>query len=105
MQRLNMRILSIIGVCFICFIYSVSSFSNTPKTTLLLTPQEAIDQHSICWFEDKRYSEGAIILMANVRMICTAKTPSHSNSPLTWLMLNEQNEIIYPSAPKTIRVN
>lgn len=100
-----MRILSIIGICFISLIYSVNSFSNTPETKLYLTPQDALTQQAICWFEDKRYSEGAIINMANVRLICAAKNPNHNNSALSWLMLNDKNEVIYPPKAKTIRVN
>lgn len=100
-----MRILNIIGICFTSLIYSVNSFSNTPETRLFLTTQDALTQHAICWYEDKRYSEGAIISMANIRLICAAKNPNHNNSALSWLMLNEKNEVIYPQKPKTIRVN
>ncbi|MDN3380357.1 MULTISPECIES: DUF1496 domain-containing protein [unclassified Pseudoalteromonas] len=100
-----MRFLSIIGICFLSLIYSVNSFSNTPEARVLLTPQDALSQHAICWYEDKRYSEGAIINMANVRLICTVKNPNHNNSPLSWLMLNDKNEVIYPPRAKTIRVN
>lgn len=100
-----MRILMSIGICFISVIYSVNSTANNPKPSLFLNPQEAINNQQICWFENKRYSEGAIIMMANVRVICTAKNPNHNNSALTWLMLNEKNEVIYPTATKKIRVH
>jgi len=105
MQRLSMRILNTIGLCFVCFIYSVNSFGNNSKTTLLLNPQDAIAQQSVCWFDDKRYSEGAVIVMANLKVICAAKKPQHNNSALIWLMLDDKNEIIYPETVKTIRVN
>ncbi|TGE85258.1 DUF1496 domain-containing protein [Pseudoalteromonas sp. KS88] len=100
-----MRILTTIGLCFVCFIYSVNSFGDNLKTTLLLNPQDVINQQSVCWFDDKRYSEGAVVIMANLKVICTAKKPQHNNSSLMWLMLSDENEIIYPKAPKTIRVN
>ncbi|MBB1331945.1 DUF1496 domain-containing protein [Pseudoalteromonas sp. SR44-5] len=100
-----MRIITIIGICFISVIYSANSFSNNQKPALFLDAKNKVSEQQLCWFEDQRYSEGAIILMANVRVICAAKNPHHNNSALNWLMLNEQNEIIYPTAPKTIRVN
>ena len=102
-----MRILMSIGICFISLIYSVNSAANNTKPSLFLNPQETINhqQQQICWFENKRYSEGAIIMMADVRVICTAKNPNHNNSALTWLMLNDKNEVIYPTATKKIRVH
>ncbi|MFY8328997.1 DUF1496 domain-containing protein [Pseudoalteromonas sp. ZZD1] len=100
-----MRILNIIGICFVSLIYSVNSFSNTSEARLLLTPEDALTQHAICWYEDKRYSEGAIISLANVRLMCAAKNPNHNNSALRWLILNDKNEVIYPPRTKTIRVN
>lgn len=100
-----MRIFIIIGICFISLIFSVNSFSNSQKATILLNPYDQFSQQVTCWFEDKRYSEGAIIMMANTRVICAPKTPNHSNSALSWLMLNDKNEIIYPQTAKTIRVN
>lgn len=100
-----MRIFIIIGICFSCFIYSTNSFSNNHKPALFLDASKGLTNQQVCWYEDKRYSEGAIILMANTQVICSAKNPNHNNSELNWLMLNEQGEIIYPKAAKTIRVN
>jgi len=100
-----MRILIIIAICFASVIYSTNSFSNNQKPALFLDASKPLNDQRLCWYENKRYSEGAVIIMAERQVICTAKIPNQNNSDLSWLMLNEQGEIIYPKARKTIRVN
>ncbi len=100
-----MRILIILVLCFSSIIYSSNSFSNNQKPALFLDASKPLTDQRVCWYKNDRYSEGAIVIMAERQVICTAKNPNNNNSELSWLMLNEQGEIAYPKARKTIRVN
>lgn len=75
------------------------------KPLIVLDGQEALNNQKVCWYENKRYTEGAYITVGDIRLICTAKQPNFSNSDLAWLRLNANGEIIYPKQPKTIHVN
>ncbi|KPH93790.1 hypothetical protein AMS58_15505 [Pseudoalteromonas porphyrae] len=100
-----MRILTMVGLCFISVIYSTNSVGNNQKATFLINPGDLISNQNICWFDDKRYSEGAIIYMSDTRVICTPKNPSQSNSSLSWLMIDEKGNIIYPKKVNKISIN
>ncbi|NMR26859.1 DUF1496 domain-containing protein [Pseudoalteromonas sp. NEC-BIFX-2020_015] len=100
-----MRILTVIGLCFISVIYSTNSMGNNQKATLLINPNALTSNQNICWFDDKRYSEGAIIYMSDTRVICTPKNSSQSNSTLSWLMLDEKGNVIYPKKVNKISIN
>ncbi|MGO2074632.1 MAG: DUF1496 domain-containing protein [Pseudoalteromonas sp.] len=41
---------------------------------------------NVCWYEDKRYSQDAIILMADAQIIYSTKNPNHNKSELSWPM-------------------
>ncbi len=72
---------------------------------IVLDSQEALNNQKVCWYENKRYTEGAYISVGDITLICTAKQPNFSNSDLAWLRLNANGEIIYPKQAKTIHVN
>ncbi|KPV99860.1 MULTISPECIES: DUF1496 domain-containing protein [Pseudoalteromonas] len=75
------------------------------KPLIVLDGQEALNNQKVCWYENKRYTEGAYIAVGDIKLICTAKQPNFSNSDLAWLRLNANGEIIYPKQAKTIHVN
>ncbi|GKW53447.1 YnjH family protein [Pseudoalteromonas shioyasakiensis] len=75
------------------------------KPLIVLDGQEALNNQKVCWYENKRYTEGAYIAVGDIRLICTAKQPNFSNSDLAWLRLSANGEIIYPKQAKTIHVN
>lgn len=75
------------------------------KPLIVLDGQEGLNNQKVCWYENKRYTEGAYIAVGDIRLICTAKQPNFSNSELAWLRLNANGEIIYPKQAKTIHVN
>ncbi|KTG21777.1 hypothetical protein AUR67_06225 [Pseudoalteromonas sp. XI10] len=75
------------------------------KPLIVLDGQEALNNQKVCWYENKRYTEGAYIAVGDITLICTAKQPNFSNSDLAWLRLNANGEIIYPKQAKKIHVN
>ncbi|WP_462178620.1 DUF1496 domain-containing protein [Pseudoalteromonas gelatinilytica] len=75
------------------------------KPLVVIDGQETLNNHRICWYENKRYTEGAYIVVGEMTLICSAKQPNFSNSDLAWLRLNANGEIIYPKQAKTIHVN
>lgn len=75
------------------------------KPLIVLDGQEVLNNQKVCWYENKRYTEGAYIAVGEMTLICTAKQPNFSNSDLAWLRLNANGEIIYPKQTKTIHVN
>jgi hypothetical protein len=75
------------------------------KPLIVLDGQEALNNEKVCWYENKRYTEGAYIVVGEMTLICSAKQPNFSNSDLAWLRLNANGEIIYPKQTKTIHVN
>lgn len=75
------------------------------KPLIVLDGQEVLNNQKVCWYENKRYTEGAYIAVGEMTLICTAKQPNFSNSDLAWLRLNANGEIIYPKQAKTIHVN
>ena len=58
------------------------------KPLIVLDGQEALNNQKVCWYENKRYTEGAYIAVGDTRLICTAKQPNFSNSDLAWLRLS-----------------
>tara|TARA_B100000700_G_C15000013_1_gene835800 strand:+ start:1065 stop:1364 length:300 start_codon:yes stop_codon:yes gene_type:complete len=75
------------------------------KALLVLDGQEALNNHKVCWYENKRYTEGAYIAVGDITLICAVKQPNFSNSDLAWLRLDKNGDIVYPKRDKSINVN
>lgn len=59
----------------------------------------------VCWYQEKRYSEGAVIEMQGQLRVCANKEPNQSNGSLMWLPMDEEGRAVYPRQNKKIRVN
>jgi hypothetical protein len=81
------------------------SQANTIKTLSVIDADPFINTNTRCWYDNKRYSEGALIQIHSFTLICGTKIPQHNNSPLIWLKLDKQGHAIYPSKSRTITVN
>ncbi len=92
-----------LSTLFILLFFNVALAKNEPL--LILDSQDAIHKQKVCWFENKRYTEGAYITVDEFTLICSLKQPNFSNSDLAWLRLNANGEIIYPKRAKTVHVN
>ena len=86
-----MKVNSALALFFVTF--SVSS-SPTQKDSVIIAPSST---EAVCWYQDKRFSEGAIIMMETTRVICTARNQFESNGRLAWRMINDQGQILYPT--------
>lgn len=99
-----MRALIILSACFLSL--SLSLFCNAePHNSRTFVNASQLTQHqTMCWYDDKRYSEGALISVDTFNLLCGAKNPNQTNSALIWFKLNEQGKVIYPNRPKKITV-
>jgi len=97
------RIALIISIT--CLNVVTNSNASTIKTHAIVDANEISNQSKSCWYDNKRYSEGALIQIHSFTLLCGAKTPEHNNSQLIWLKIDKQGNAIYPKKPKTITVN
>jgi hypothetical protein len=81
------------------------SQANTNKTRSVIDAEQFINTNASCWYDNKRYTEGALIQVHSFTLLCGAKIPQHNNSQLIWLKIDKQGNAIYPSQPKKITVN
>lgn len=58
----------------------------------------------VCWYQDKKYSEGAIIEVAKLTLMCTRKDKNQPNGQLGWLKLDDKGNIIYPTQKSKISI-
>lgn len=100
-----MRHFFILCFCFSCLTFSIESNANTIKTLPVIDANQFISEGSHCWYDNKRYSEGALIQVHSFTLMCAAKIPQHNNSELIWFKLDKQGNIIYPKKPQSITVN
>ncbi|ASM56047.1 MULTISPECIES: YnjH family protein [Pseudoalteromonas] len=100
-----MRHLLILCFYISCLSYSLLSHANTIKTHSVIDANQFVNTDTSCWYDNKRYSEGALIQIHSFTLICGAKFVQHNNSQLIWLKLDKQGNAIYPTKPATITVN
>ncbi|GMM84286.1 DUF1496 domain-containing protein [Pseudoalteromonas sp. MTN2-4] len=61
--------------------------------------------NAVCWYKDAKYSEGALIVMAEKLFVCANKFDNQANGQLTWRIADE-NGLPVPQKPKkSIRIN
>ena len=76
--------------------------AQTPKKHIWL---ETEVNHLICWYDDKKYTLGAVIEVNDTRLICTQRYPNQENGPVAWYQLDKKGNIIYPKTKPKITVN
>ncbi|TMO72216.1 DUF1496 domain-containing protein [Pseudoalteromonas sp. S3785] len=100
-----MRHIMVLFIFTIALTLSPSSDAKTVKTHSIIDTNEVINAGNICWYDNKRYSEGAPVQVHSFTLVCAASNPQHNNSKLIWLKLDKKGNLVYPIKPKTIRVN
>ncbi|WP_372762292.1 DUF1496 domain-containing protein [Pseudoalteromonas sp.] len=100
-----MRYLLIFALCFSGFIYLPISHANAIKTLSVVDASQFTQTPASCWYDNKRYSEGALIQVHAVTLICGTKDLANAESPLIWLKLDKQGKIIYPTKAAKITVH
>ncbi|ELH4235170.1 YnjH family protein [Vibrio fluvialis] len=66
--------------------------TSTQQNTLLM--DGGIGKR-VCYYEDKAYSEGSVVRIAQVYMICQRANDFETNGPLKWVVLQQEK----PKAP------
>lgn len=100
-----MRHIMVLFIFLIALTLAPSSYAKTVKTHSIIDANEIINNGDICWYDNKRYSEGALVQVHSFTLVCAANNPQHNNSELIWLKLDKKGNIVYPTKPKTITVN
>lgn len=100
-----MRYLLPLFFYFSCLVFSSLSSANVTKTRSVIDASQFVNNDGSCWYDNKRYSEGALLQIHSFTLICGAKYPQHSNSQLMWLKLDKEGNPIYPPKRKKITVN
>ena len=59
----------------------------------------------VCWYQDKKYSQGALLVVNEYTLVCELKYPQQTNGPLAWLKVDKNGNPIYPKPIKRITVN
>lgn len=92
---------------FICLFF-VSTFypqigsanPSSNKTNLFLE-----NLSPVCWYKDDKYSEGALLVMADKLFICASKFDNQTNAQLVWRMADDNGHVIPNKPKKSIRIN
>ncbi|TKB51077.1 DUF1496 domain-containing protein [Ferrimonas sediminicola] len=74
------------------------------EPVVIAQPQQL---QSVCWFEGRKYSQGARIEMVGRMVLCAPRDPLMIDGPLVWLSLDEQDNPVYPEPrrPNKITIN
>ncbi|BED91077.1 DUF1496 domain-containing protein [Pseudoalteromonas sp. MM1] len=100
-----MRHIMSLFIFLIAFTLAFNSYAKTLKTHSIIDANEIINSGDICWYDNKRYSEGALIQVQSFVLVCAAINSQQNNRELIWLKLNKNGNVVYPAKPKTITVN
>lgn len=100
-----MRHIMVLFIFLIALTLAPSSYAKTLKTHSVIDANEVVNRGDICWYDNKRYSEGALLQVQSFILVCATSNPQHDNSELIWLKLNKKGKVVYPTKPKTITVN
>lgn len=60
---------------------------STPKPAVILDGAQ-LDKR-VCYYEDKAYSEGAVLQVGEVYLLCQRANRIETNGPLKWGQLNQ----------------
>ncbi|GHY65207.1 hypothetical protein VCSRO25_1131 [Vibrio cholerae] len=64
-----------------------------PTTTIATLPVVVGDDIAkrVCYYQDQAYSEGAVIVLGEIYLVCQRANDFETNGPLKWLPLNGQS--------------
>ena len=88
-----------------CLLFSFAPILASAKEAKAHVLLEAETLQHVCWYQDKKYSEGAIIEVGSTLLICAIKHKNQPNSQLGWFKLDDKGNVIYPKKPSKITVN
>lgn len=59
----------------------------------------------VCWYQNKKFSQGAIIKIDQHHLICELKSINQPNGPLAWFKTDDNGLPIYPKPQTRITIN
>ena len=71
-----MRNFLILCFCFSSLSYSILSEATTLKTHSIIDANQFVNQETSCWYDNKRYSEGALIQIHSFTLFAVLNTLS-----------------------------
>lgn len=89
----------------ICFLFTILLIPLKGVTYGNETNLYLEQLHSVCWYQNLRYTEGAVIKQAELLYVCTHRYKNQPQSPLIWLKLDDKGEPIRVEMKGKIRVH
>jgi hypothetical protein len=59
----------------------------------------------VCWYQNEKFSQGAIIKTDQHHLICELKSINQPNGALAWFKTDDNGLPIYPKPPARITIN
>jgi hypothetical protein len=59
----------------------------------------------VCWYQNQKFSQGAIIKTEQHHLICELKSINQPNGPLAWFKTDDNGLPIYPKPQTRITIN
>lgn len=59
----------------------------------------------VCWYQNEKFSQGAIIKIDQHHLICELKSINQPNGPLAWFKTDDNGLPIYPKPQTRITIN
>lgn len=93
---------SFICLFFISLFFTQICLANpkTGKTNLFLD-----NISSVCWYKNEKYTEGALLVMADKLFVCANKFDNETNGQLIWRIADDSGQAIPSKSQKSIRIN
>ncbi|MFY8275240.1 DUF1496 domain-containing protein [Pseudoalteromonas sp. SSDWG2] len=98
-----MRNKMLLGLALLTSLQVHANNSNKSEH-LIVGVSPATSAAHLCWYNEQRFSEGAIIEMHKTAKICALKHPNQANGPLMWRSLDAKGQPIYPELKSKIQV-
>ncbi|MGR5133668.1 YnjH family protein [Vibrio alfacsensis] len=89
---MNLKSISIMIMSLASLLVSdavVAKSYSTPEARALVVADGKIGQR-ICYYDDKAYTEGAVLKVADVLLVCAEANDFESNGVLKWVILKKQ---------------
>ncbi|TMP39487.1 DUF1496 domain-containing protein [Pseudoalteromonas rubra] len=90
------------SVCFLFtfFLIPLKGLAFSDETNLYLEQLQPV-----CWYQDLRYTQGAIIKQVDKLYVCGHRYANQPQSPLMWLKLDENGDPVRVEMKGKIRVH
>lgn len=98
MKNVKMKSLLLISIA----IFTFPNFAEEQKRVIRIDTDLG---GQVCWYDNQKYSQGAIIKIDEHSLVCELKSINQPNGSLVWLKLDINGMPIYPKTPARISIN